>query len=302
MNVAIILNRDAGTLRGQKAEDAAARIAKIFCARSHEVTLRLVAGDEVVAAIERACSGHGAGAVVVGGGDGTVSAAAATAARSGTVLGVLPLGTMNFFARSLAIPLDMEQAAAALADSPVESVDLGEVNGALFVHAVSLGLHPRVVVARERLAYRSRYGKMLSNVRAFLHVVRKYRRFAVSIETDSGRFDCRTAGVVVTNNPLGIGHLPYADDLDGGFLAVYVTAARGWWQLSSVVASAALGNLADHPLVDGYETAEAEIRLGKRLTAVTVDGELRRLAGPLKIRSLKGALKVLKPKEPAPTA
>ncbi len=71
----------------------------------------------------------GAPAIIVGGGDGTLSAAAGRLAGSGTALGVLPLGTGNTFARSLGLPLDLAGAAEVIAGRSVQSVDLGRVNG-----------------------------------------------------------------------------------------------------------------------------------------------------------------------------
>ena len=68
---------------------------------------------------------------MVGGGDGTISFAAAAAARCGKTLGILPLGTMNLFARSLGMPLEMRAAAEAIAAGEKVAVDIGEVNGRL---------------------------------------------------------------------------------------------------------------------------------------------------------------------------
>lgn len=82
----------------------------------------------------------GAPAVIVGGGDGTLSAAVGRLAGSGTALGVLPLGTGNTFARSLGLPLDLAGAAGVIAGRSVQSVDLGRVNGRIFLNSVALGL------------------------------------------------------------------------------------------------------------------------------------------------------------------
>ncbi|ACL40855.1 diacylglycerol kinase catalytic region [Pseudarthrobacter chlorophenolicus A6] len=78
--------------------------------------------------------------VVVGGGDGTVSFAAGRLAGTGTVLGVLPLGTANDLARTLEIPSTLPAACAALADGKVVDIDLGRVNGQPFLNVASVGL------------------------------------------------------------------------------------------------------------------------------------------------------------------
>jgi diacylglycerol kinase family enzyme len=300
MKIVLILNRDAGTLRGLDAEAAGEAVAEIFRGEGHSVTVKIAAGKAAIAAIRSAAKEKGIDAMLVGGGDGTVSAAAAIAAENDVTLGILPLGTMNFFARSLGIPAEMTAAATALATGEVASVDIATVNGRTFIHSLALGIHPTMVEEREKLSYDSRYGKMLGSARAFVRVLRNPRRFFVSIETDGKRVDLRTAGLVVSNNPLGKGHMPYADHLDGGVLGLYVTTARGWAQLVRVAAAAALGGAAESPLVEHLTTRSAAIRLGRHGSVPTsLDGELVRLPGPLKVEIVAGGLKVLKPKAPA---
>lgn len=296
MKVALILNRKAGTLRTLDADKVAAEIADILREGGHDVTVHVAEGSGTEAALRTGAAE--AEAIVVGGGDGTIAAAAQIAAETGVALGVLPLGTMNFFARSLAIPGDMKEAAKALASGEVRAVDIGRVNGRSFIHTLSLGIHPAMVAEREKLTYRSRFGKMLGSARAFLRVIRHQRRFHVAIEgTGGSQVEQRTAGVVISNNPLGKGHLPYADSLDQGVLGVYVTTARGWLELARVTAAAAIGAAETHPLVAYLETPRLSVRLGRHVSVPTsLDGELVRLNGPLKVEIVPGGLKVLAPR------
>lgn len=297
MKIALILNRDAGTLRSLDPDQVGGEIADVFRTAGHTVDVEVASSADAVGAIRRACNDKRFDAVVAGGGDGTVSAAAAAAAESGMALGILPLGTMNFFARSLSIPVDFRAAAEALAIAEIAAVDIARINDRWFVHAVALGLHPAIVAEREKMDYGSRYGKMVGSARAFLRVVRNPRRFDVTLETDGRTLVRRTAGVVVSNNPLGEGHMPYADDLDAGVLAVYLTAARGWLELTRVVAAAARGAAAEHPLVEMILTTTARIDTGTRPMPVTVDGELLFLRGPLDFKCVPGGIRVLKPAE-----
>src|SRR6185503_16647759 len=98
-----------------------------------------------------------ADAVVIGGGDGTVSAAADRAVRHGKPIGVLPLGTLNHFARDLGMPPDLRDAVRAIATGVVREVDVGEVNGRVFVNNSSIGVYPTVV--RDRDEQRLRFGR-----------------------------------------------------------------------------------------------------------------------------------------------
>jgi diacylglycerol kinase family enzyme len=195
--------------------------------------------------------------VVVGGGDGTVSAAASAAAQSGLALGILPLGTMNLFARSLAIPLDMREAAEALAAGRVSAVDIGEVNGRFFIHHVTLGLHPRMIRIRERLSYGSRLGKIWATIQAWWMAVRQPPRLEARIRADDQHFSRRTAAILVSNNPWGEGHLPYADDLRQGRLGLYVTTSRRWQDLLQLTARMTLGEIAENPLMENWEVRGA---------------------------------------------
>ena len=114
MKIALILNRDAGTLRTLDVTAVSEELAGIFRAEGHNATPVVTAGEDAVAVIRKAAIAEETDAIVVGGGDGTISSAAAISAESGVPLGILPLGTMNFFARSLGIPAEMKAAAVAL--------------------------------------------------------------------------------------------------------------------------------------------------------------------------------------------
>ena len=302
MKLALVLNRHAGTLRGTDAGKTAETIATILRDGGHDIDVALAEGAGARAAIAKAMDRADRDAVIVGGGDGTVSFAAGLAAERGKPIGVLPLGTMNLFARSLAMPADPEAAAKALAEGEIRPVDIGKANGRYFVHAVGLGMHPAIVAEREKLAYGSRFGKMLGSARAWVRVLRHPRRYRISIVADGERLEFAAAGAVVTNNVLGKGHLPYADRLDEGVLGLYVTAAKTPGELLRVTAAAAVGTLADNPLVEHRRATAVDISTRSRRGApLTIDGELLRLTGTLSIEIVPGGLKVLAPKaSPSP--
>src|SRR5205823_6107275 len=100
-------------------------------------------GEEIVnltrRAVEKNCQ-----PVIAGGGDGTINAVASVLVDTDRTLGVLPLGTLNHFARDLKIPLDVESAARVCLEGREARVDVGEVNGRVFLNNASLGLSPQV--------------------------------------------------------------------------------------------------------------------------------------------------------------
>jgi diacylglycerol kinase family enzyme len=301
MHLSLILNRNAGSLRSLgDPERAGEEVAEIFRQHGHSVSLQTLPGADALGAIERTCAKNEVEALVVGGGDGTISAAAAAAAKSGTVLGVLPLGTMNLFARSLGIPLEMKAAAEALATGAVSPVDIGDVNGRFFVHHVTLGLHAEMIATRKRrLTYRSRLGKIWASCQAWWFVVRQPPRLHVRIRADGLKLKRRTAGVLVSNNPLGDGHLPFADDPRQGTLGLYVVKSRRPLDLVRLILGIGLGRISDNPQLDQCLVGEVEIRLRESPISASVDGEIVSLATPIRCYVHRGGLRVLRPRDAA---
>jgi diacylglycerol kinase family enzyme len=296
MRLKLILNRRAGTLRGLDPEQAGESIAEIFRAAGHELEVEVLEGPLVIEAIEKTCREKSFDAMVVGGGDGTASAAAAHARKAGMVLGILPLGTMNLFARSLGIPLEMNAAAEAIATGEKVAVDIGEVNGRLFVHHVTLGLHARMILLRAGLQYRSRIGKIWASLQAWWRAVRNPPRLDAQIRFDEQELRRRTAAILVTNNPLGEGHIPYADDPRQGTLGLYVANSPRWQDLLSMAIRMALGSFSANPLLDNWTAKEVDISLPAETVNASVDGEIVSLKPPLRCRLHEGGLTVLAPK------
>jgi len=295
MRLVLILNRNAGTLRGVDADQAAADLVEIFRQHGHEVVAEVKAGKETCDAIARVCGERDFDALVVGGGDGTISFAAAAAARGNLPLGILPLGTMNLFARSLGIPLEMKAAAEEAATGKPVQVDICEVNGRLFVHHVTLGLHARMILLRKRLTYRSRLGKIGASIRAWWVAIREPPRLEARIRADSSEFALRTAAILVTNNPLGEGHLPYADDPRHGMLGLYVARSLKPRDLLLIALRLVIGRISSTPLLDSWVAQEVDVSLPTPRADASVDGEIVALEIPLRCRLHQGGLKVLRP-------
>jgi diacylglycerol kinase family enzyme len=200
------------------------------------------------------------------------------------------------------MPLEVIAAAEALANGEVESVDIAEVDGRFFVHHVSLGLHPRMIRIRERIHYGSRLGKMWASLQAWWLVVRQPPRLSVTIDADGTVTAARTVALLVSNNPLGEGHLPYADNLRHGTLGIYVANSRRWRDLLALVARAAIGELSSNPFLEFSEAREVEVRLPEERVTASVDGEIVSLPTPLHIRVHEDGLRVLRPRRAAAEA
>jgi diacylglycerol kinase family enzyme len=295
LKIGVVLNRDSGTLKDGDAEKMAQTIAEITRAHRHKPDVKLVHGPEITEALIAARENNDA--VLAGGGDGTVSTAATHFAGHKTALGVLPLGTMNLFARALGIPLKLEEAVKSLVAGEKRPIDVGEVNGEIFVHHVTLGLHPRIVAGREREHYRSRLGKKLAGIKVWWKLLHRAPRMRLGLTVDSDRVKLKTASLIIANNRFAerLGGLPHSEMPDQGKLAVYAAQSRDWKELLAMSAEASFGKWESNSKLDFLEGREIAIHAQRAKLRASIDGELVYLRTPLRAKIRPSSLWVLCP-------
>ena len=296
--VDVIINATAGAGSGDG--DAGRAVAEAFAACGVRARVSVARGGGEVTELARRALSNGARAVVAGGGDGTVGSVAGALAGTGRPLGVLPLGTLNHFAKDLRIPLGLAEAARNVCEGREVSVDVGEVNGQIFVNNSSLGLYPRIVRRREKLQEREGSGKWSAFVRASLAVLRRYPFLRVRLDADGRQIARKTPFVFVGNNEYQMESLQIGgrDCLDAGRLSLYVAHRTGRLGLLRLALSALFGRLRQAEDFDSLCAQEiwVETRRPRRLHVAT-DGEVTVMTTPLHYRVLPGALKVIVPKE-----
>jgi diacylglycerol kinase family enzyme len=135
--VPVLLNRDGGALAADPT--LADRVAEALKSAGDDAELELLSGGDCAVRC-RAVAERKDPLLIVGGGDGTISAAASALAGTDTLLGVLPLGTLNHFARDLKLPTDLDEAAKLIAAGKDRRVDIGEMNGRVFINNSAIGL------------------------------------------------------------------------------------------------------------------------------------------------------------------
>ena len=292
--VFVILNAGSGS---GNAEDVEARIHEHCRASGLSAEIRLASGgSELEAAIAAALAAR-PDVVVAAGGDGTVSAVAAALAGSDTPLGVLPVGTLNHFARDAGIPLELEAAVAALAEGRETRVDVGEVNGRVFINNSSIGLYADIVRMREQQQHRLGRSKWLASIYAAVTALRRYPFLGVRLSAGGTSRLQRTPFVFVGNNEYEMAGFSIGSRLrlDGGCLSLYFARRPGRRRLLMLALRALLGRLEQARDFEAVRAGDVVIESRHTFLRVAVDGEVTMMKPPLAYTIRPAALKVLRP-------
>ncbi len=272
----------------------------MFAAAGRPVTVTVARNGEEARRAIAAAIASGVSALVGGGGDGTISAVASALAGTGIPLGVIPLGTLNHFAKDLGIPLGLDESIAVVLAGCTAKVDLGEVNGRFFLNNSSLGLYPRMV--RLRAAHPARgWRKWIVALRALVQTLEGNPAISVSIEAEGERVVTRTPIVFIGNNEYTMSGLEAGTraSLAGGKLAIYVVRTGGRPRLMRLAWRMFTRRALSSGELDLTLTAAATITLRGASVSVALDGEVVVLDQPLEYRIRPAALSVLVPKPAA---
>lgn len=302
MRISVLLNAMSGATRGQDAAALAATIRESFAAHGRQADVELIHPGQLRPRLEALRDGSPSpDAIVVGGGDGSISTGGQVLAGSDIALGVLPLGTFNLFARAIEMPLDLSQAVAALGAAMPVKVDTMQVNGRTVLQHASIGIQPHVVLLREKLTHESRIGKIAKGALAWMKVLRRPPRLALSAETARERIVRGTPAVLISNNAMrsGLGEAPVAEDLHRHRIAIYLCTSRRRVDLVKLTLAAPLGLWREAGLIEEIFAREVQIDSHKRRLLLSLDGELVRLDTPLVCRNMPDSLTVLMPQAEA---
>lgn len=246
--------------------------------------------SKVAAAVDQ-----GADLVIAGGGDGTISAAAGALVGTGIGLGVLPLGTLNHFAKDLGLPLDLASAFQAIASGRSRRVDVGEVNGRNFINNSSLGLYADIVRHRELQQRRLGRGKWVAMVWAGVSALRRYPFLNVRLCTKDEERLRRTPFVFIGNNEYRMDGFALGErtSLSKGQLSVYVAQRPGRWRLVQLAMRALVGRLKQARDFDIMLGPDFVVESRHRHLRVAADGEIALMRPPLRYRVRPASLIVV---------
>ncbi len=290
----VILNEASGSSSGSR---TALRLVDSLRKAGFEPRVTVVSRGSETTELASRVARQGERTVVAAGGDGTIGAVAEGLAGTDAALGVIPLGTLNHFAKDLGIPVDMDAAVRTLAEGRVVRVDAAEVNGRLFVNNSSLGLYPSIVVKRRRSQKRG-LGKWLALAWAVAVVLRRFPFLSVRLTADGRTVAASTPFVFVGNNEYEVEGLNLGKRarLDAGRLWLYMAPHRPTRRGSArLLFRALLGRVRQDK--DFLAMTASEIKVESRLSmlAVALDGEVALMRTPLHYRALPGALRVIVP-------
>jgi diacylglycerol kinase family enzyme len=294
---AVILNASSGADDKARAREL---LAETFASGKVEARIFLAKSGEEIIDLARQALRDDCQPIIAGGGDGTVNAVASVLVEADRTLGVLPMGTLNHFAKDLKIRLDLGEAGRFCLAGRVARVDVGEVNDRIFLNNSSLGLYPSIVRHRDKQQQQLGRGKWPAFVWATLTMLKRYPFLSVRLSTDDQRLVRRTPFVFVGNNEYQMEsfNIGARSCIDAGQLSLYVAHRTTRLGLLRLAWRALFGGLRDAEDFSALCTKEVwiETRRPKRLRVAT-DGEVNIMTTPLHYRVRPGALRVLVPKE-----
>ena len=295
--VNVLLNAFSGTTAGKNRDELQNSLQVAFGKHDISANLKFLPGDDLGSGAERALqeviSGE-ADAIIIGGGDGSIRTVAAVVAGSGAPLGILPLGTLNHFAKDLKIPLAIDQAVGVIAAGETRPIDIGEANGKIFINNSSIGIYPYLVLDRERRRHGQKLPKWLAMGIASLKVLRNLPIRRLSINAPQWKDVVSSPCVFIGNNEyhLSGSRLGSRDKLDEGKLCLYVAKQESRASLLWLAGRSIIGLVHQESDLRSMLLTAVEIQSQRKKILVAFDGEIETLQSPLKYQIRPGALRV----------
>ena len=292
--VAVIINQGSGA---SDKGGIAGQVADYLGSHGRPCRVEVVrAGPELTAAAARAAAGD-AGLVVAGGGDGTIATVAGALLDTGKTLGVLPLGTFNYFARSLGVPLAIDAALDVLVTGATRRMGVGEVNGRIFLNNSSIGLYPAVLRQREAAYRQLGRSRVASYLSAAFVLVQRPAFLRLQLTADGTVLVRRTPLLFVGANAHQMESfgVPGGECMRSGQLAVCISRPLAVARLWRVALRAFFRGLYGAEELEVTCAREMVVSLRRRRISVAMDGEIAVLDTPLRYRLRADSLSVMAP-------
>jgi len=291
----VLLNRGGGAVAADP--QIADKVRDAFGAAGLDAEIELIGGGDC-AVRAKAVAERGDELLVVGGGDGTISAAASALAGTDTLLGIIPLGTLNHFARDLGIPSDLNEAAMLIASAKERHVDVAEMNDRIFINNSAIGLYPLMVVDRDSQRRKLGRSKRLAMIVASMRTLARFnhQRLTLTVnEETTGRVD--TPLLFVGNNDyrVDLGAPGQRESIEDGTLSVFVMRKKTRRGLIAASIRALFNRARDDDMVRIEDVQRLRVASHRSALAVSLDGEVVRAEPPLEYKIRKKSLRVIAP-------
>lgn len=300
--VTVLMNAGSGSQDKAAARQA---IDAILRDGGRDTELRLARRPRDLLPLARQAAAERPGILAAAGGDGTLNAIASVALEQNLPLAVIPMGTFNYFARDLGIPLDVAGAARVIIEGAVRRVPVGTVNGRLFLNNASVGLYRRLIERREFDKQRFGRNRLVALFSGLLSLLRSHRTYRLDLEIDGQPLSLATLTVFFGRNALQMEQLGLDEALcvARGEMAVLALRDVGRLELLGLTLQAARGQLETATELRQYCARRVDMDWPEgrsRRIRVALDGELVDCSLPLRVESVPDALQMLVPREPAP--
>ena len=264
-------------------------------ASAGEPEIRIVEGPLVRMAASDALA-RGSKILVAGGGDGTVSSVASAIEGSDAALGILPLGTLNHFAKDVGVPLDLDDAIRVVAAGRLIRVDVADVNGHSFINNASIGMYASLIAERQALQRLGRH-KWLAHGLAAARVWRRYHRLHVLLGGDGRQRALRTPFVFIGNNEYQLSGLELGGrtTLDAGRLQVCMAPGMPRHRVARMILVAIFGDICRLEGFESFTASQVTLNVRTSRQRVSLDGEVITLDNPLTFRIRPRILPVMVP-------
>ncbi|WP_238926644.1 diacylglycerol/lipid kinase family protein [Achromobacter xylosoxidans] len=293
----IVLNTGSGRGDAQALQDIIRRVLD-EAGRRHQLMPVDDPSRLVVTAREAVARAREAGGIVVAaGGDGTLNAVAGQVLGQGVPFGILPQGTFNYFGRRYGISQDTEAALRGLLVGELRPVQVGLLNGRLFLVNASLGLYPQLLEDRE--AYKQRFGRsrLVALWSGLVTLMRAPRQLSLRLDYEGRMRDLRSPTLVVGNNRLQLEHIGIDPaELDRGHLVAMAARPVGTLALYGLLLRGLFSRLgeAEHVVSFAFDRLMVSIR-GRRRVKVAMDGEISWMDTPLEFKVSETPLPLVVP-------
>jgi diacylglycerol kinase family enzyme len=282
----VVLNTGSGRHQGDTEQQVMAQVFSLAGREFEFLQISDTAKISEIASRAVALAQARRGVVVAAGGDGTVSAVAGAVLGSGCPFGVLPEGTFNYFGRDHAIPQDTGAAARALLGASISPVQVGQVNGRVFLVNASVGLYPQLLEDRE--AWKKKWGRsrFVAFVSGIATLLKWRRQLHLSIESAGRTARLRTPTLFVGNNQLQLARIGIDDKevnaVDAGELAGIVVRPIGTLAMLGLLLRGVLGRLGDADNISSFSFGRLTVTpKGRKHIKVATDGEIAWMQPPL---------------------